>query len=272
MIKVISLLLFSFFSASLLSSESNQRGYWWGEKVEIKEDNEDEYKAPPPLPPFEDIMKMHPKKIKQMEEDYRDYAVWKRTPEAAAQYWTLVDAIRKQARGFMAVSSYSMLQNPHLDYKNDNPTTNAGRKATRTKNDKEILSKLHKERENFALIMFTQPNCTYCKTQSSSLKFFSKETYWKVKEIDITKYPSFAADYNINQVPVTIILKKSNKDWLPIANGVESVPVIKNNVYRSIRLMNNEIDPIEFYTPEHMKEGFFDPTHQGKNTFSPPTE
>lgn len=253
------LILVHLFISISYASNSNKNGYWWGEKPPIEKTEEEKIEPPPPLPPFEEMMKWHPKKMKKMEEVYRDHAVYTRDPEHVKNYWTVVDVARRQARGFTAVTGYVMMNNPEMNAKTQNPITNAGRTAKRQIHDNEIQKRLLDSRKDFALVMFSQPNCPYCETQRSTLKYFTGKYYWPVKEIDITKRPDLAAKYNVNITPVTILIAKNKEDWMPISVGADSVPNVADNTYRAIRLMNDEIDPEMFYTPEYMEGGFFDP-------------
>jgi len=240
------------------AGDTNKNGYWWGEKPTIEKEKE-EFEAPPPLPSFKEMMNWHPKKMKEMEEKYREHAVFTRTPEDVQNYWSVVDVARRQARAFTAVTGYVMMNNPEMNARTQNPITNAGREAKRLLHDSEIEQRLLSSRKDFALVMFTQPNCPYCETQRSTLKYFTGKYYWPVKEIDITRRPDIAAKYNVNQTPITILIAKEKDDWMPISVGADSVPNVADNTYRAIRLMNDEIDPEMFYTPEYMEGGFFDP-------------
>lgn len=242
--------------------ESKKRGYWWGEAVELPT-KEDEYPTPPPNPKTEDLMMMHPKELRELEEQYREYAIWKKTREATKDYWTVVDAARKQARAFTALTAVTMLENPQLNARSQNPITNAGRAAKRKQHDDSVTERLMSARKEFALVMFSQPGCTYCDVQRNTLKFFTDKHYWPFKEIDITKEPDIAQRFNINMTPITILIKKGTEKWMNIAVGVESVPNIEDNTYRAVRLMKGESTPQQFYTPEYMEGGFYDPKAGG---------
>ena len=257
---IIILALFSFFLIpNSFAQETNKLGYWWGIAPPVEKEDEEIVEPPPPLPSFEEMMKWHPQKMKKMEEKYREHAVYTRQPDHVKDYWTVVDVARRQARAFTAVTGYVMMNNPEMNAKTQNPITNAGRKAKRQLHDTEIEKRLLESRKDFALVMFTQPNCPYCETQRATLKYFTGKYYWPVKEIDITRRPDIAAKYNVNQTPITILIAKNKDDWMPISVGADSVPNVADNTYRAIRLMNDEIDPDMFYTPEYMEGGFFDP-------------
>ncbi|WP_339145168.1 conjugal transfer protein TraF [Pseudoalteromonas galatheae] len=240
-----------------------KRGYWWGEKVEPIDKEAEEYPIPPPNPKTDELLKMHPSKLREMEEQYREYAIWVKTPEATRDYWTVVDAARRQARSFTALTAVTMLQNPELNARTQNPITNAGRAAKRQLRDNSVNKRLIEVRDDFALVMFTQPGCPYCELQRNTLKFFTEKHYWPYKEIDITRNPSLAERFNVTTTPVTILVKKDTDKWMNIAVGPESVPNIEDNAYRAVRLMSGETTPQQFYTPEYMDGGFFDPQPKG---------
>jgi conjugal transfer pilus assembly protein TraF len=174
--------LFCWLSTGVLAidshKQSNQHGYWWGEKTTVDDDAEDEskkeqYPPPPPNPKVEDLMAKHPREIKALEEQYREYAVWKRTPEATRDYWTVVDAARRVARSFTALTGMTMLTHPELNARAQNPITNAGREAKRRIRDDEVNQILAGAGREFALVMFSQPGCQYCQLQRNALGFFT---------------------------------------------------------------------------------------------------
>lgn len=249
-------------------ANSNKHGYWWGEKVVIEDESETEepqYPVPAPNPKLEDLMKMHPSQLKQLEEDYRVYAVWQRTSQANKDYWTVVDAARRVARAFTAQSAVTMLQNPQLNARAQNPITNAGRKVKRQTRDNEVNNGLLKAKDQFALVMFTQPSCQYCQLQRNSLKFFADKHQWSIGEVDITRKPEVAARFNVQITPVTIVIQKGSEKWMNIAVGAESTPNIEDNAFRAVRLLQGKITPQQFYTAESMQGGFFDPQPQGSD-------
>lgn len=242
--------------------QHNKKGYWWGEKVTMSEEEEatdEEYPTPPPNPKLEELLKVHPAKLRELEEQYREYAIWVKTPEATRDYWTVVDAARRQARSFTALTAVTMLDNPELNARAQNPITNAGRAAKRKIRDDSINTSLNKAKDEFALVMFTQPGCSYCELQRNTLKYFTEKHFWPYKEIDITQYPAIAERFNVHTTPVTILIQKDTERWMNIAVGPESVPNIEDNTYRAVRLIKGETTPQQFYTPEYMKGGFYDP-------------
>ncbi len=242
------------------ADESNLRGYWWGEKPVVEETvEEEEYPVPPPNPQLAELMQLHPRKIKALEEEYREYAVWKRTPEATRDYWTVVDAARRVARSFTALTAVTMLEHPKLNARAQNPITNAGREAKRRIRDTEVNQALVAAHKEFALVMFSQPGCQYCELQRNSLKYFTDKHYWPYREVDITRQPGVAQRFNVTMTPVTILIQKGTQKWMNIAIGAESIPGIEDNAYRAVRLLKGQISPAQFYTPESMSGGFYDP-------------
>jgi conjugal transfer pilus assembly protein TraF len=257
--------LFCWLSTGVLAvdsaKQSNQHGYWWGEKSVIADDPdvEDKYPPPPPNPQFEDLMTKHPREIKALEEQYREYAVWQRTPEAPRDYWTVVDAARRVARSFTALTAVTMLSHPELNARAQNPITNAGREAKRRIRDDEVNQILAGAGKEFALVMFSQPGCQYCQLQRNALGFFTDKHGWPYREVDIIQQPGIAQRFNVTMTPVTILIKKGTDKWMNIAVGAESIPSIEDNAYRAVRLLKGQITPSQFYTPESVEGGFFDP-------------
>ena len=69
--------------------------------------------------------------------------------------------------------------------------------------------------------------------------------------------------HNIEFTPTVIMISRDYPDqWMPISYGVVAVPEVEENVYRAIRFIKGEIEPTQFYTPEHQKGRGFDPLAQ----------
>jgi conjugal transfer pilus assembly protein TraF len=121
-------------------------------------------------------------------------------------------------------------------------------------------NKLRNNSEQFALVMFTQEGCDFCSAMDGVLKQFTMRHEWNIKYVDRQQYPVLAAKHNIEFTPTVIMISRDFPDsWMPISYGVVSVPEVEENVYRAIRYIKGEIEPTQFYTPEHMKGGGFDP-------------
>ena len=75
-----------------------------------------------------------------------------------------------------------------------------------------------------------------------------------VVRIDIDKNPEAVARFAIQTTPMTLLIERNSERWLPIAVGVEPIPTLENNVYRSIRLLRGEVDEKQFMVNEYAEE------------------
>lgn len=245
-------------STFAFSKDSEKKGYWWYEeapKVATKKERE----PLPELPAREKMLDMHPDDLNKMQEEYQKQAVWRPTPKHVRDYYVIQDTIRRKAQAYMAVSGLVMLNNPELNVAKEYPTTSPGR-ATATKQRERALGKsLEQFRQSYALVFFTDRSCQYCVVQRQALKRFQERHGWSIRELDIKQYPEAAERFDASFTPMTLLVKKDSEKWMPVAVGVESVPVIEENIYRGLRLMRGDIAPEQYYTMEYEQGGAFDP-------------
>lgn len=244
-----------------LSLQATERfGYWWYEEPSPTSLDDTQF-ALPPLPSQTELMTYHPKQLEKILEERLDYAVWKGEPEAILNYYKVQDVARRKALMFTALTEYVMLKNPALNAKSQYHITNAGRKHETNIRKTQISQQFIAQKDDYALVVFTKPSCEYCPTQAATLAYFADRHGWTVKNINIEDNIESAARFNVTTTPMTILIQKASKDWMPIAVGLAPVTTIEDNTYRAIRLLSGDITPQEYITPEHQRGGFFDPTH-----------
>lgn len=248
------------------AATSEKRGFWWyEEKPEMPGREEPEHRGDLlPLPSQQTLAEMHPLKLAEILEERKVYAIWKKTPEAVLDYYIVQDVARRNALTFTALTKYVLLQNPELNARSAYPITNAGRQVQTQIRAETIRRALIEARDDYALAVFVRPDCAYCPTQLNTLRFFSERHQWHIQTLDVAEDQGLAARFNVTTTPLTILIERGTDRWMPIAVGIESVPVIEDNTYRAVRLLRGEITPKQYFTAEYQDGGFFDPIIKGE--------
>ena len=259
------IVLLSFYCLrSYANTNTEHIGYWWYQDPKPSTELEADLKYKlAPMRSQAELMMLHPKELEKILEERLDYAVWKGDPEKIADYYKVQDIVRRKALMFTALSEYTMMLYPELNAKSQYHVSNAGQKTEKNVRKDQINARIIKEKDNYALIVFTSPKCSYCPTQVNTLHYFSDRHAWNFREINIDQNSALAARYNVTTTPMTIMIKKDSDRWMPVSIGLSAVVTIEENAYRSIRLLSGEITPQEYITPEHQRDGFFDPTYTG---------
>ena len=245
---------------------SEKRGFWWYEekpRVSNQEDFES-FDDLPPLPARQALAEMHPLTLAEILEERKVHAIWKKSPEAVLDYYIVQDVARRNALAFTALTKYVLLQNPELNARSAYPITNAGRQVQTQIRAETIRLALIAARDDYALAVFIRPDCPYCPTQLNTLRFFSDRHQWHIQTIDVEENQGLAARFNVTTTPLTILIERGTDRWMPIAVGIESVPIIEDNTYRAVRLLRGEITPKQYFTAEYQDGGFFDPIINGE--------
>lgn len=232
-----------------------KRGYWWKKAPPAPKDPR-EMTAPPAAAR---LVAMHPKELEQLLESYKDYAIWKQTPESVQWYYQVQDAVRLKSRAFMNVTEMVMLENPQLNMQTEYPTNPVGQAARYQARLGEIEARLHAERDQAALIMLSQEGCEYCEAQRGILKYFQSKYGWDVREMDVREHPEAMARFGTQYTPTTLVIFRGRADWQPVALGVETLERVEESTYRAIRYVNGEVTPEQYTLEERHDGGIYDP-------------
>lgn len=244
-----------------------KHGLFWYETPAKEEQKKADEKYPRPvIPSADDLFKMHPKDVQVLLDKTRDYALYKLSPEVVLDYYKVQDAARRKSAAFTSLTGYVMLENPELNAAQEYPITNPGNSAKQRERQDLKSQSLVKNRNEYALLFFTEPKCAFCVQQSRILENFQRETSWYIKEIDITRHPDARKKFNVDRAPVTILIKKDSAadKWMPISVGVDSLDNMRTSIYNMTRVLSGELDPRQFFTNEKQQGGFFDPLKGAK--------
>jgi conjugal transfer pilus assembly protein TraF len=237
------------------NASDERRGYWWKKEPPVARDAR-EMDAPPAA---DALVAMHPKDLEQMLEAYKDYAIWKQTPQSVQWYYQVQDAVRLKSRAFMNVTEMVMLTNPALNMQTEYPTNPVGQAARYKAREDEIEARLRAERDGAALIMLSQEGCEYCEAQRGILKYFQSKYGWDVREMDVREHPEAMARFGTQYTPTTIVIFRGRADWQPVALGVETLERVEESTYRAIRYVNGEVTPDQYTLEERHDGGLYDP-------------
>lgn len=243
-----------------------RKGFWHYNECTEEEQTEPEeeeyipeYTEPHPLPPRSELMKMHPLQIKGLIDEHLNFAIWKQTPEAAENYYTLTDIARRKAAAFTALSKFVMMTHPELNSRSQYAVTQEGRNVSKRNRKQRINRMLGQYKDAYGLVMFSRKRCEFCRIQLDTLRLFGDRHQWKMAVIDIDENPEQASRHNVGITPYTILIEKSSGNYLPVSVGAEPLPDIENGIYRAIRYLNGDINPQQYITSEDDQGGFFDP-------------
>lgn len=244
--------------------DDDKIGYFWYKEAPIQQERKELAVTAPSMPTHDAMMAMHPKDFRILLKHHREYAIQTMQPMDVLNYQKVQDVARRKADAFAAVSSLVLLQNPQLNAQSAVPTTNPGMAAQRKQVDHSIASTLQRSRAQFALGLFTMPNCGHCQVQKQTLMQFHQRHGWRIKEIDVMAHRQLVDKFNIQVTPTLVLIKNDTPDWMPISVGVEALSTIEQNVYRGVRLLRGEIQPQQFFMDSHERGGFSDPLSGGR--------
>tara|TARA_A200000159_G_scaffold106585_1_gene99271 strand:+ start:26168 stop:26989 length:822 start_codon:yes stop_codon:yes gene_type:complete len=234
--------------------------YFYEEPAEESEEINPDYPKPQ-IPEKAALMTMHPKEFSKLFEDQLEYAMMTMAEEDVLAYYELVDVSRRRSRAFMGVTEFVMMRNPELDMRSVDPINSPGRVEKARQTDDAKRTKLFNNADRYALVMFASETCGACKSQSAILDVFQRDYGFPVRIVDKNLAPQLAQKYAVSVTPHMILIARDSDDWMPIGVGVKDMPTVVNKVYASIRLLNKEIEPAQFYNIEITNGQMYDPLH-----------
>jgi conjugal transfer pilus assembly protein TraF len=244
----------------LAQDQKVKRGWnWYEDPPTVMEEPNPDFAYEPELPPLETLKQMTPKAVGDLMEAQLSYAIVSEEVEEVAEYFTILDFVRRRSKTFTALTGVALLKNPALNARTSYPITNAGRTVRSKERKAEKDSRLQGERGEFALVMFSSESCGFCDVQWGVLQSFQDRTGWNVTKVDIAEYPERAARFNVTGTPMTILIRKNSREWFPVSAGAVSLPEVSDNAYRAIRVLKGEISVQQFLNNESDDGGFFDP-------------
>lgn len=251
----------------------SQKGWWWGDRtVEEQKDKPEPKKQPEPreenkgsfVPPslktytYEDVWNMHPDDFYELQESYKKKAVKSLAEDDVRDYYEMQEIARKKSQAFTDASQYVWQKHPELTVAKDYPVTIPGSLSRTKQANEEKRRVLRANRENYAIVYFWRPGCSYCEEQNKILKWFQDQTGWIVKAVNIQENPRAAAKVGVEITPTLVLIKKGEQDHFPVSAGVLSADEIEDKTYRAVRLLNGEITPQEYSLYEFQRGGGFD--------------
>ncbi|HEY3309792.1 MAG TPA: conjugal transfer protein TraF [Desulfuromonadaceae bacterium] len=242
----------------------SSKGWWWYQKEPEKKSDKPEKKKSARKEPslkdhtYEQIWEMHPDQFQEFAEALKKKAVQKPSEENVKEYFEVQEIARKKALAFSNVAQFVWQKYPELTTKKDYPITTPGNLARISQINEERQRILRDNRDDFALIYFQRPDCSYCDEQSHILEWFTNETGWTIKRVNIRENPGLAATFSVEITPTLILIQKGNQDYLPVSAGVISADEIEDKAYRAVRLLKGDISPEEYSLYEFQKGGSFD--------------
>lgn len=243
-----------------------KRGYWWyiDPPAEEKHDTTKPAKSSEreplaPLPPYSQIMDMHPEEFRKVFKERMDEAVWRPTPQNVYNWMLVKDVARRKALAFTQVSQFMLLRNPEMNIGPDQPMDDFARPVKVKQMTEERRATLVNNQRMFALLYFRSESCMYCQVQDNVLKYFQSNTGWEVKTIDVDKDAATAETFGVRVTPTLYLIYRNSKDYMPVGVGPTTANDLEDNIYRAMRFLKGEITPSQFFMWEFERGGTLDP-------------
>jgi len=256
-------LALALFPASIAFADECARCGWfwydWAKHEQGEATEETNASLLPDIDQLNDLWRMDPDKFQSLLSDARKEAVRAPTVDNVKRYFHLQDIARRKAAAFANVAMVVAKTNVALNGARDLPISAPGRKAMLQTRREEIGSTIFSARDDFALLYFHSPDCSFCAAQNSILSHFVQKYGWTIKPVDVDRQPWIASRFDIQTTPTLLLIYRGSDDHLPVSVGVSSLSEIETGLYRGIRLLRGDITPERYSLYDFQRKGYFDP-------------
>jgi len=206
--------------------------------------------------------------FQKLSDDIRKKAVREPSEKNVLEYALLQDIARRKAAAFAGTYMLVSQKYPYLGNRDVSPITTPGLKARNALQRESIEQALVESRDNFGMFVFMSDGCGFCDAQSAILEYFQKEYGWAVKYADInsgTQSANLAAKHGITQVPSILLVHRETGEAMPVSQGVVSMADLSHRLYRTIKYMNGERTPEQYFLYDYESGSGADPLSLGNN-------
>lgn len=272
-------MLLAFLTSSAMAKEvkdgyyggETKKGWWWYEPIpdpnqkeaekplETKQDPTGPKKYPRDFSldnvTANELWEMHPDDFQALYDTIQKKAVqYPDDEKTMKEYFIMTDMARRKALGFANASQAFLMRNPEYDMSGTIPLVAPGKMAVTKMQDEEKNRVIRDGQNDHALIYLWRPGCQFCDAQAGILKIFTDKYEWLVTKVNIVENPAAAEAFGVQSVPMILLVKKGNKDYVTVSVGVASAQQIEEKVYRGMRVLGGQ-DPSSFSTYEYERAG-----------------
>ena len=240
------------FSADF-NSYNPYKGWFWYQTEKTKK-----HKKTVKVYTYKQLWDMYPDEFKKILNEALKQAVQNPTVQNVKQYLILQDIARRKAYAFSNVAMYVNQTTPSLDVYKDYPENSPGIRMRTGLINYDTDKVLSSYRNDYALLFFYKEGCAYCRLMSEILSAFQDQTGWTVRAFDIQKQWQVALRFNVSFVPEVILIHRGSSKWIPVANGLVALNILKRNIYHGILYFQGELNPQNWSIYRFQKGGSFD--------------
>ena len=241
---------------------SQKKGFYWydDEIIELPvEKTEEETITPPPqeaqkeqdrvdIYNYEQLWALHPDIFAKELDRRMKLAIQFPIVENVYDYLEAQDVAKRKSVAFAGAMGYVSQLSPQFSGENNYPINVPGQKVLRNEmmsDDQEFLKSM---KDDFALLVFMSEGCPYCDAQEPILDMFYASHGWNIKKLNIKEYPDIAEKYSITLTPSIIVVSRKTQKAIPLTSGIVTLPEFRDRLIRSVRMLNGEIEPEQWYT------------------------
>lgn len=247
--------------------QDTKHGWFWYEDPPLKQEKEEKRVKPPRSLPsldnysIDDLWNMYPDDFQELLNVLQKKAVQAPSEKNIMEYLTMQDVARRKALAYTNATMYVTQKYGELFNVNHvYPTTGPGITARVKMQQNEIFRTINRARNDYALIFFVSPGCSFCEKQAGILAYFVEKYGWQIKVVDISQNINAGVRFNVTITPTLLLIKKGQENYMSVSTGVIALTELERKLYRAIRSLQGNTQEDNFLMYDFQKGSPFDPT------------
>ena len=255
------IIVLNFYHNNIMASfwDEKARGWHWYEDPILEEEVTEEEKklasdqSQPEKPP---TAKEIIAKNKEILEESLAKAILSPTPENVQRYQELQHEMMERSSKFADVWAKSLLYNPNLDHRIQNPESQYAIKlntARKFENRKKLIKEASKE---YGFFYFFGGNCKFCHGFVQILAMFKEKYDWNILSVSmdgklipgleqigkVEVDNGISEKFNVVATPSLFLVHPSTGDVIPVGSGMMSLDVLEENIFTQITDLNEKLN------------------------------
>jgi conjugal transfer pilus assembly protein TraF len=209
---------------------------------------------------LEQLWNLHPDDFQALLMDFMKKGVQNPSPESVTEYLVMQDIARRKSAAFANSVAFAVQMNPvFLEMNKAAPSSPIGLRQQTNLRNSALRDRLAEARNDYALLYFMSPSCTYCREFEPVLQYLVDQTGWTVREVDLAAQPELGARFGVQTTPTIFLIARDNPNYFPIAVGITTYDDLTYKMYRAVRYLEGEAGPEDFSVYPFEEGGPLDP-------------
>lgn len=111
-----------------------------------------------------------------------------------------------------------------------------------------MKSLLEGSKDDFAILLFVSNRAPLSPAAEKICRQFAERHGWTLQVVDVEREPELVTAIGVNAVPQAWVISRKGFRPFVAMTGTVTVSELETSIYRGIRIMTGEVEPVEYAT------------------------